>query len=104
MHKVLANLARERTAVVLAMLHNAVVAEPRGAGRPDSQQLWEDGLRGFVTQVEAGAAEKPREYVATENPHQPTCSTRSGSSSHCHPFSPLYRLNIGWRGASSPRP
>ena len=29
-----ANLARERTAVVLAMLNVAVVAEPRGAGRP----------------------------------------------------------------------
>jgi len=37
--------ARERTVAVLASLGIAAAAEPRSAGRPTSQQLWEDGWR-----------------------------------------------------------
>ena len=43
----------------------AAAAEPRSAGRPTFQQVWTDGLRGLVAQVEKGLAEKPREYVVT---------------------------------------
>ena len=57
--------ARERTVAVLASLGIAAAAEPRSAGRPTSQQLWEDGIRGYVAQVEGGTAKKPREYATT---------------------------------------
>ena len=67
--KLLAKQARDRTALVLKSVLTKLgidaVAKPRSAGRPTAQQVWTDGLRGLVAQVEMGRAEKPREYVVT---------------------------------------
>ena len=63
--QLLAKQARDRTALVLTKLGIDAVAKPRSAGRPTAQQVWTDGVRGLVAEVEMGRAEKPREYVVT---------------------------------------
>ena len=63
--QLLAKQARDRTALVLTKLGIDAAAKPRSAGRPTAQQVWIDGVRGLVAQVEMGRAEKPREYVVT---------------------------------------
>ena len=64
--KLRANEAKDRIKSVLKSLRiDAAVVESRSAGRPAAQQLWEDGLRGYVALVENGQATKHGEYVVT---------------------------------------
>ena len=64
--KLRANEAKDRIKSVLKSLRiDAAAAESRSAGRPAAQQLWEDGLRGYVALVENGQATKHGEYVVT---------------------------------------